>query len=63
VEKKLEKLKPCPFCGQPFAKTEFVVRKKYKHEFAVCCQICRAKSRYCEHIEDAIAAWNQRASK
>lgn len=51
-----EELKPCPFCGEP----------GYMHEdhnlYSVWCIVCVAIARSSPIKEEAIKAWNRRAS-
>jgi len=51
-------LLPCPFCGGD-AQTDFIEGESYLIE----CYACRAETGIKDSEEDAIAAWNRRATE
>lgn len=50
-------LKPCPFCG-----SEFIRLDRYSRTRWLVCDGCGAESGHKGSEDDAIAAWNRRAS-
>ena len=64
---KNNELKPCPFCGDELVKVKFDDEGylPYLNEgnCFIECQNCNAKSGYYHREEDAIAAWNKRATE
>ena len=56
---KMDRLKPCPFCG---GKDSGMLTTSYDgYWFAVFCENCMAQTRKCRQEKDAIEAWNRRA--
>lgn len=50
-----ENPKPCPFCGSEEASVDCGYGLFY-----VRCDDCGASASYCETVEQAISAWNER---
>ena len=63
----MNKLKPCPFCGDkkaPNVMPDEEIDGSDNGQFVVCCSMCfggcGATSGYCDTEEEAIEAWNRR---
>lgn len=54
-------LKPCPFCGGKAKQDEFY-DECYLTAWSVFCDYCGAEIKSIAGIENAIEAWNRRAS-
>lgn len=57
-EPKIEKLKPCPFCGH--TKPMLYDERKIGKGFEVTCRMCAAKVGGNKTEKEAIEAWNKR---
>lgn len=66
----MSELKQCPFCGGN-AEKRYIKRKKLfasmrfpynTHYVYIQCQLCRATSRVCVTVENAIESWNSRVN-
>lgn len=55
---KIEKLKPCPFCGH--TKPMLYDERKIGKGFEVTCRMCAAKVGGNKTEKEAIEAWNKR---
>ena len=63
----MDKLKPCPFCGETERLYTGARGWKYTDEndaiklFGTHCRICGSRTRLFETAKEAIDAWNMRA--
>lgn len=58
----MEELKPCPFCN---GKSEIIdTGNHYPRTFyrIVCCSSCAVQGKFYDTEEEAIEAWNRRAT-
>lgn len=51
------KLKPCPFCG-----SDQIEHIDWYHNVRMRCVLCDTLGTSCERLDQAIAAWNRRAT-
>lgn len=58
----LEKLKPCPFCGDEHPFVNKIKTNFFEDRYAVMCENCQSMGKYCKTEDQAIEAWNRRTS-
>lgn len=61
--KKLDEVKPCPFCGNNEVIKLVIDDNPCDRKHRILCDKCGARSGECEEPEEAIRRWNRRISE